>query len=135
MKESVHSTHVLIKTNASTYGMMVKEWKYVNLMVLVIIFPLHYLPTRKHNRFYKFDQRIIRIASSLLLCLLVSSHVWYTRRQWGNMIKPNMLKLQVINAGSCPPICHLDIWDTQNKWKLPHDIKESVFIVKEVMSN
>ena len=52
----------------------------------------------------------------------------------GKYEKPDILKLRVINAGSCLPICHLVIWDIQNKWKSRHDIKESVFIVEEVMT-
>ena len=55
------------------------------------------------------------------------------KKTMGKYDKPNILKLQVINSGSCLPIFHLDIWDTQNRWKKTHDRKESVFIVKEVI--
>ena len=49
------------------------------------------------------------------------------------MTKPDKLKPQLVHAGLCPPIFHPEIWDTQIKRKLPHDIKESISIEKEVM--
>ena len=49
--------------------------------------------------------------------------------------KTDTLKIQVVQAGSCLPIFNLEIWDTQNKRKSPHDRKESVSIVKGVMES
>ena len=35
------------------------------------------------------------------------------------MTKNDTLKLQIVHDGSCLPICHPEIWDTQNKWNHP----------------
>ena len=50
------------------------------------------------------------------------------------MTKSGTLKIQVVQAGLYLPILHPEIWDTQNKLKSPHDIKESVYIVGDVMA-
>ena len=87
-------------------------------MVLAIIFPLYDLPMRKQNRFYNLRLWII-MTPYLLACLLINSHVWYTRIQSRNMTKYDTLKLQVIHDLSCLPVFHPEIWDTQNRWKYP----------------
>ena len=46
---------------------------------------------------------------SPLLSLLVNIKVLSNIRKWGNMTKPDTIKLQVVHFGSCLPIFHMEI--------------------------
>ena len=106
-----------------------KEGMYGNQMVLVII------PIPQFTNKRKLNIRLwIIMTTSICLRLLINSHVWSTIRWW-NITNHDKLKIQFVHARLCLLIFHLQIWDTQNKWKGPHDRKEIISIVKEVMAN
>ena len=69
------------------------------------------------------------MTTSILLRFFITSQVWSTRR-CGHITNTDKLKLQVIHAESCLPICHPEIRDTHINKHNPMTEKRAYLLSK-----